>query len=145
MCINVWHHQGTPGLASALPLRAVRLVLVFPWLTWLAFLVVAIRRGLSFRRPSCAISASCHFGILFDIHGQAMLTGPGSYSESKENTVNFPEISTPILEKVQTSLPSFSIFSLLWVKLCGFHDVCAGAWVPCAGNLAHQPARLLPS
>jgi len=31
---------------------------------------------------------------------KAMLTGPGSYSESKENTVHFPEISTPILEKV---------------------------------------------
>ena len=34
-----------------------------------------------------------------------MLTGAGSYSESKENTVTFPEISTPILEKVLPSRP----------------------------------------
>jgi len=31
---------------------------------------------------------------------KAMLTGPGAYSESKENRITFEEISTPILEKV---------------------------------------------
>mmetsp|Transcript_42577 Transcript_42577/g.99060 ORF Transcript_42577/g.99060 Transcript_42577/m.99060 type:complete len:101 (-) Transcript_42577:108-410(-) len=31
---------------------------------------------------------------------KAMLTGPASYAESKENTVTFPEISTPILDRV---------------------------------------------
>mmetsp|Transcript_24582 Transcript_24582/g.49826 ORF Transcript_24582/g.49826 Transcript_24582/m.49826 type:complete len:101 (-) Transcript_24582:412-714(-) len=31
---------------------------------------------------------------------KAMLTGPAHFSESKENTVTFPEISTRILEKV---------------------------------------------
>mmetsp|Transcript_22082 Transcript_22082/g.72728 ORF Transcript_22082/g.72728 Transcript_22082/m.72728 type:complete len:101 (-) Transcript_22082:41-343(-) len=31
---------------------------------------------------------------------KAMLSGPATFMESQENTVTFPEISTPILEKV---------------------------------------------
>jgi len=119
-------------------LLALLLLLVFPWLTWLAFLIAAMHHGLSSRRHLRHLAA-----------GQAMLTGPGSYSESKENTVNFPEISTPILEKVQPSLPSSSTCCLLWVGLCGFHNRCVQrecrhpAQEPARPPLAHLACRIL--
>ena len=100
MCVDVWHNQG-PRCKHCPKNDAWKLQRIFrsssPSLT------------LTLTRRSCR--DSCPHTLLLH-HAQAMLTGPGSYSESKENTVTFPEISTPILEKV---LPQPT--SLFYVRL----------------------------